>query len=297
MKKVVAYTVYALIAVMLCGCNVNVSHLVSGDGVYLNGSCTEEDIDFSEERTVARFEDINVSGPFNVHFMQSDACRVLVEGKEEFVSNLLTEVRDEELFIRLKPGKYENPVLRVTVWAPVIEDLVSRGGGNIICGDIDMSMADISLSSAGSGDILAGNITCNELVLSMAGSGDAKFSGKISVTDDFDAAIAGSGDITLSAVECNEAGLSSAGSGSLNAASIRTQEDLSVSLAGSGDAFIGNVSVGKDMKLKIAGSGDINVNGECGKLETTTLGSGNITGNVKYTNLRSETHGSGKVSL
>ena len=247
MKKILIILSAAFIA---CCCSINISF---GDGVSVTGGCTEEDIDFSEERTVSRFDSFKAAGPFNVYYVQSPSQKVLVEGKEEFVKKVITEVRDDELSIRLEKGKYTDLVLRVTVFSPDIEDMTESGSGNLVCREVNLPGKEIEISVLGSGDAIIGNINCKDLELSAAGSGDALVKA-ITVSEDAEIATAGSGDVKIE--------------------SATIAGDLELSTAGSGDIRISGSC--RNLEASTRGSGDISGRVQYSSIETTSRGSGKV---------------------
>ena len=80
MKKIFIILTAAFIA---CCCTINISF---GDGVSVTGGCTEEGIDFSEERTVSGFDSFKAAGPFNVYYVQAPEQKVLVDSSIETTS-------------------------------------------------------------------------------------------------------------------------------------------------------------------------------------------------------------------
>lgn len=253
-----------------CVCSFN-----SGSGITVQ-SYSEEGIDFTEERTVAYFDSFSSYGPFNVYFVQSESQKILVEGKEESVKKVITEVKDHELSIKLEKGRYEHLVLRVTIFSPNIEDIETYGSGKMVCGSIEQTGADIELSSFGSGGILVDSLICKELSMSTSGSGGVRVSGIIIADEDVDINTMGSGSILLNAVSC---------------------QDLEASTLGSGGISIDNAMVSFEMDLSSTGSGSISVNGKCRKVDASTMGSGSIYGQVEYSEIKRNSLGSGKVKL
>lgn len=271
-----------------------VSCMINYGGTVVTGY-TEEGCDASQERPMPAFTSFTTSGPFNVYYVQSQESKVLVEGKEEFLDKVITEMDDETLLIKLEKGTYHNLVLKVTVFSPVADNIKSAGSGNLVdnqghssakeieykvagSGDLYLvnvsSKTDIDIASAGSGDVYAENIACEDLEVSMAGSGDLDINGL--TVKDLDVKVAGSGDAKVTS------------------ATIRKDADFAIS--GSGDIRV-DAEVGDEISAKTAGSGNITLNGSCNEIEATTSGSGDISGNLQYNRISTTSKGSGKVRL
>lgn len=270
MKKIYLLFVSAL---LVCCC-ANGTYF--GRGVKVNGPCSENGIDFSEARTTQFFDSFKSFGPFNVYFVQSDTQKVLVEGREEFVKKLLTEVKDKTLSIEMEDGEYKDLVLKVTVFSPAIEDMSVAGSGDLICGDIVMPDGDLEFSTKGSGDVILGSVSCKELDLVIMGSGEIKAPRALSVREDAELLTMGSGDISIAEISC---------------------EDIEASTLGSGSVKIESAKVLKDADLSTKGSGDISICGQCCKADASTSGSGSIKGELKYESIEKKVSGSGSIKL
>lgn len=233
---------------MAFGCNCSIS---AGNGISVNGY-TEDGIDFSEERSVGRFESFTSFIPANVYFVQAPEQKVLVEGKEEFVKKLIAEVQDKTLCLKLQKGNYNNLVLRVTVYSPFIEDIDTYGSGNIICGAVTMNGTDIKLSTSGSGDVVADSLFCKEVSLKTKGSGD----------------------ISVAAARCEDLDASTFGSGDIRIGRADVGDEIELHTAGSGDISVNGRC--RKVEAKTMGSGDISGALTYSVLEDKALGSGKV---------------------
>ena len=265
-SRIIALAASLLLA---AGCSFNFT-----GGVTVLGSCTENGCDYAEERETGEFRSIASFGPFNVHFIQSGRPRILVEGTEESVSKLHTDVKDGELQIRLEDGTYRELVLKVTVWAPEVSSIRTSGSGDIIADSDIRFKGDLSLKSAGSGDIHMKTVSCDKLECKTAGSGDL-YLGTISCSS-FTSSTSGSGDLEMKSVRCDQ---------------------LSSSVSGSGDISISEALVSGRVELRTAGSGDIHVNGRCDTVSAHSSGSGDISGRLEYRSADTGHSGSGRISL
>lgn len=273
MKKI---AVLLSAAMMLSG-----SCVISSNGTTVVGLYSENGGDYVEEMTdLGRFHEIQAHGPFNVHFVQSDTAKVLLEGIEESVKAVLADVTDDKLVLRLEKGTYKKLVLKVTVYAPSITDFMSSGSGDLYdCDGHDEGKDDVEYSCHGSGDLFVMKLKCGDLDISTSGSGDVVLS-DITAFGEIDMTSNGSGDIRAERITDSD-----------------SDSDLSLSKSGSGDANLDGVNIKGDIELRTSGSGSITVNGSCNDVSASTHGSGSIRGSLKYNRLSKSEHGSGNIRL
>lgn len=207
-------------AMILCSCLTN------------SAWAGKKDTKVSEERKVAYFESFAAAGSFDVRFIQSDVQKVIVEGKEEFVKKLRTEVKGKTLILKMEKGNYHNLVLNVTVYAPMIDGIDICGSGDVLSDKIIVPGKELEFSVSGSGDITVNEIQCEELDIEIAGSGDVKV-GKATVDKEIELSVSGSGDIAING-QCHK---------------------VEATVAGSGD-ISGNLKYA-EIKKRVAGSGSI----------------------------------------
>ena len=270
MKKTVSIAIAIIFIALLAGSCIFNSGMNSG--VCVVRHYTEEGCDFTENRTPGDFNSIKASGPFNVYFIKSFEQRVVVEGKEEYVSKVITEVKDGELNLRLEKGFYDNLVLRVIVFSPDVIEMKTTGSGDLkATGQVSMS-GGLKVTTSGSGDVIFAEVICSDLTIRTSGSGD----------------------VELDNVKVDRADFSTSGSGDIMVKGF-SADDASVTTTGSGDISFIHVGISGDLKLKSSGSGEIGVNGRCNRVEAHSSGSGDIFGDLKYSSIESSNSGSGKV--
>lgn len=245
-----------------------------GDSSFV-GHCTENGIDYAEVRDVAPFRALECSLPCNVYYVPSDRQEVRVESTESQAGNVLTEVGNGTLVLKLKPGRYPELKLRIVISTPDIERICVYGSGNLICEDVISSRKDLTLRISGSGDIRARQTESQALT----------------------AHISGSGDMEVEEVSCTGFSGTVSGSGHLDAGVAQVRGDFTARISGSGRVQFEEVSVDGDMDLKTSGSGSIRVNGSCQDVSATISGSGSISGDLRYNRLNTHTSGSGRVRL
>lgn len=275
-------------ALLLASCSFNF-------GGFTVTGYTEEGCDASEVRTMPEFTSISAAAPFNIYYIQSEESKVVVEGKEEFLSKVKTEVDKQCLRIELEKGTYHNLVLKVTVYSPVADEIRVSGSGNFTDTSIHKSDADMTYRISGSGDLYLNQVsTTRDIDIHSSGSGDVY--AEMIGCKEFEVSMAGSGDVDLNGVYVTDFDLSIAGSGDANVKVAPIGNDADLSISGSGSITM-DADVADDIEARIAGSGNMTLNGECNSIEVKISGSGDVKGNLAYKKISTECKGSGKVRL
>jgi len=267
MKGIIAFLAAAMLIAPAEG------NLGFNKGVRVIGRCSEEGIDFSEDRRLNGFSSVSSSGPFNVYYVQSDVSKVKVEGKKEFVGKLTSKVSGGDLVLKLEDGTYTNLVLKVTVYSPELNSVKLSGSGSFIDEGVHRTKHDVSFHLSGSGNLKASKLEC------------AAFSAKIS----------GSGRILVDEIDGGNMDFHTSGSGRIEIGRLISSGNVSLSHSGSGHGNIDSADIDGTLKLNISGSGSIVVNGKAGKVNASTSGSGDIRGNLDYNEIETRSSGSGKI--
>ncbi len=227
----------------------------------------------SECRKVDKFSELNVSGAISVTYIQSNKSEVFIEGKQEFINNFISEVIGDKLYLKMKPGKYHNFNLYVTVYSPALHEVELSGSGSFNDMQGHKSGKDVKFKKSGSGKSHIGNLDCK----------------------DFKCSISGSGDMVIESLICNDADMVTNGSGNITIKNLKSCEDVEIAVSGSGHGDYEKVDITGDLELSISGSGSIKINGKANKVEANIAGSGTISGNLSYRNIDSHTTGSGRI--
>lgn len=206
----------------------------------------------SIERNTGDYDGIAVSGWFDVDLVDGNEGNITLEGEENLLEYIITEVKDGKLVIKtekgvnLKSSSWKSGI-RVTVPVESINSVTMSGSGDIV-GKTTLKTNKFSTSMSGSGDITL-DIEADSMNATMSGSGDIKLSGKAT---DFEATISGSGDIEAYDLEA---------------------DNVYATISGSADI---QVTANKSIKARVSGSGDISYRGNPEKVDTKTAGSGDI---------------------
>ncbi|WP_291967126.1 head GIN domain-containing protein [Maribacter sp.] len=204
------------------------------------------------ERNTGDYDGVAVSGWFDVDLVSGNEGEITLNGEENLLEYIITEVKDGKLIIKTEKGvnlKTSNWKSKILITVPVesIDHVALSGSGDIV-GKTKIKADNFSTAMSGSGDITL-DIDSNSLSTSMSGSGNITLSG---TTNNFKATISGSGDIEAYDLEA---------------------DNVEATVSGSADI---EVTANKSIKARVSGSGDISYKGNPKKVNTKTSGSGDI---------------------
>ena len=230
-------------------CMVTVTNAQWGKKIKGNGNIV------TIERSTDNYDAISVSGWFDVMLVDGTEGKLSIEGEENLLEYIKTEVKDGKLVIKVKKGYNLQPsswkkegVIKVTVPVESLSALSLSGSGDIV-GKKTISASEFSTSMSGSGDITL-DLECKTITASMSGSGDINLSG---TTEVFEAQISGSGDIRAYDL---------------------IADNVDARVSGSADI---KVTANEMLTARVSGSGDIHYKGDPKKIDSKSSGSGDIT--------------------
>jgi hypothetical protein len=204
------------------------------------------------ERSVGNYDYVSVAGWFDVELVDGNEGEITLQGEENLLEYIKTEVKDGDLVIKtrngvnLKPSNWKDGIL-ITVPIESINGTSLSGSGDVI-GKTTLKADNFKTSISGSGDIIL-NVEAKRLKASMSGSGDIELSGKAT---DFEVSVSGSGDIKAYDLQA---------------------EFVEAQVSGSADI---KVTANQALKARVSGSGDISYKGNPKKIDTKSSGSGDI---------------------
>lgn len=175
-----------------------------------------QDVKVSEVRKVDAFSSMEVTSVGTIYFTQSDTYSFKIEGKEKYVKNTETTVKDGRLLIGFKDKKNKrmrNQKDGVVIWisAPDLKKVEFTGVGEFKC-EKPLKLDEVSFEVKGVGEVHVSDLTCNELKVALRGVGSAD----IHVACDYlSAKMSGVGDVTLSGT-AGHADISKGGIGGVN---------------------------------------------------------------------------------
>lgn len=201
------------------------------------------------KRTTSDYDGIGVGGSFDVKLVKGNEGKITIEGEENIIPYIITEVRGNTLQVKYKKNINIRTTKRLTVTIPYSDiDKISLGGSGNITNDGTIKSNDLKVSLGGSGNITL-NIDADEVKSNIGGSGNIKLSGN-----------------------SNELTSSIAGSGSIKAYDLNT-DTLNATIAGSGSI---KITVKTKIKAKVVGSGSVYYKGNPKYVDSKSVGSGNI---------------------
>ena len=208
-----------------------------------------------ERRDVDTFYAINYALPFEVEFVQGDQEYVLLEGDEDVIEDVITEIKDGTLRVyrRDRWFNWNDGKIVVTIGFEEIDSLALAGSGDGFVERIDSE--DLTLAISGSASLEAEEVSAKALLLKIAGSGDVSIADLDA--DSISTKIAGSGDIEL-AGRSDEQEITIAGSGDYDGRRLRSDAS-DISIKGSGDVEVWAES---QLDVSIMGSGDVRFYGD-----------------------------------
>lgn len=205
----------------------------------------------SINRTTPSYDAIHCAGSFDYMLVAGKEGQLTLEGEENLLEYIVTEVKNNKLVIKTEGNKNiqtsRNKTIKITIPFEDIDDVSLSGSGDLWNED-RINTENLSTSITGSGDVVL-NIKTNSTKAKVTGSGDLTLKG---ITEHLDADVTGSGDFH-----------------GFDLQSINTN----ISVTGSGDAA---VVCNGNFKARVSGSGDIQYKGKPTKEDTKVSGSGSI---------------------
>ena len=225
---------------------------LGGKFVRGNGQAAERTIEVTD------FNSIAVKGALDVIFTQAPLSPVLIHSDENLLDLYKIEVIGGTLIVSTEEHTNLFPRVKsyITVSSELLESASVSGSGDLLLKSALSCPADMELSVAGSGDIVADRIECGSLQAKVSGSGDIHTMGV--VCDDFEVRVTGSGDIKSGPVTARSVDASVSGSGDITL-SLKDAGDVNARISGSGDITLrGNA---RSISKKVSGSGDLHTAG------------------------------------
>jgi hypothetical protein len=200
-------------------------------------------------RMTSDYDGVSISGSFNVILVKGKEGKITIEGEENIIPYIETEVSRNTLQIKYQKNINIRTTKRLTVKVTYKDiDKVTLGGSGNITNKGIIKSRELTVALGGSGNITL-TIDADEVYSKIGGSGNIKLSGS---SNELNCAIAGSGSIKAYDLSTNTLHASIAGSGS-----IRT-------------------TVKTKIKAKVVGSGSIYYKGKPKYIDSKSVGSGDV---------------------
>ena len=234
-KKSIVFALFLAGAVILfAGCGIiKASHQASSDVV-------------SRSFEPGDFNAINIGGPYEIIFRQSERAYVTIEVRESLFDILRVDVRGNALHVSTQANVTGAGNQKVYVYAPYLEGAVISGLATATDWDA-VSGENFSLTASGSASIKIA-LDVENLSVNSSGSGTARLSGRSDVVD---ISRSGSGGVQAFDLQTKNAVVGSSGSGRVE---ISVSDSLDVTSSGSGSVrYRGNPIVSQ----RTSGSGTV----------------------------------------
>ncbi|MDH5398041.1 MAG: DUF2807 domain-containing protein [Cyclobacteriaceae bacterium] len=222
----------------------------------------------SQELEMEYFDGIDLQGAFDVVIIQGTEQSIVLEGQQNIIDRVQTNIINDIWEIKLRPAVYRHYDLTVKITSPHMDKFHLSGSGKIeIEGFDNLEVLDVNLS--GSGQIIStGTLTVsNESSIALSGSGEIDLA---LYTNSLVSNISGSGSINFSG-SARDMALKISGSGNYYAYPLES-ENCEVSITSSGNA---RVFASNTLKATITGSGNIRYKGQP-NVTTNISGSGTV---------------------
>ncbi|MBI4709105.1 MAG: DUF2807 domain-containing protein [Candidatus Portnoybacteria bacterium] len=204
----------------------------------------------TEEREVADFDKIYLSGLGNLIIEQGDKESLKIEAEDNIIPKISTRVSDKALEIKYErfwPWFFIKPQKQVNFYITVkdINKVSISGSGSVSAANLKTNSLEVLITGSGKANL---NVEAENLKSTISGSGDFSLSGKATNQE---ISISGSGNYEAKNLESKKADIKISGAGK---AQIRVQEKLDITISGSGEvSYIGNPQIDQ----KISGSGKV----------------------------------------
>lgn len=254
-------TLFSTLLILTLGCQLQAQGWF-GPRVKGNGKV------ITETRHTADYDEIAAGGSFDLILVKGPEGKITLNGEENILAIIETEVEGSKLKIRFKKGTRYNYSHKITITVP-FESLsgISFAGSGSLTSEALIKAPKINVSLAGSGDVQV-PLEGEEISLSVSGSGELKAKAQ---SENLSASLAGSGDIRLEG-STQEIKINISGSGNVKARNLESKT-AKISIAGSGNI---EVVSREEIYARVSGSGDIDYYGKPAKEDIKVSGSGKV---------------------
>jgi hypothetical protein len=196
---------------------------------------------------LAEFDAIYLQGSGNVFLKQGATQSVTVEGQENIIDNLKTNVSDKTWKIGFEKSVRNYEKLNIYITIPALREAHISGSGNIRTETGFTGVKDLGLSISGSGNVSM-DVEAATVNSRISGSGNISLKGS---ANSLSTQISGSGDVHAYDLSVKSVNIRISGSGDCE---VNAAENLEVSISGSGGVtYMGRPKV----NAKTSGSGRV----------------------------------------
>ncbi|MCX6205215.1 MAG: DUF2807 domain-containing protein [Bacteroidetes bacterium] len=204
-----------------------------------------------ETRSIGEFSKISSSGSWDVMVAYGNTCSVQVEGDENLLPYIVTELEGNRISIHSKKNTNLKSHNKIVIYV-VLNNLSAislSGSGNIMGEGKFSSDGPMQLSISGSGNIKVAFNSASAVSMSIAGSGNIQLSGK---AEKAEVSISGSGNADCANLQVDHAVVRISGSGNVR---IFANQSVKANISGSGNVYYKGAA--SDIEAHAAGSGKV----------------------------------------
>ncbi|QXP59107.1 head GIN domain-containing protein [Olleya sp. HaHaR_3_96] len=202
-------------------------------------------------RSTSDYGTIRLAGWMNFELVKGTEGTITIEGEENLLDYIITEVESNNLLIKIKNNINLKPSgsKTITITIPFDDiDKVSLAGSGNVSSNATIDSNNFETKISGSGDMTL-DIKSINVDVTITGSGDLTITGQ---TKNLEASVTGSGDFHGGRLQADNAETKVTGSGGIV---VYVKDNLKAKVTGSGDIeYKGNP---KKVTKKVTGSGDI----------------------------------------
>lgn len=206
----------------------------------------------TEKRDVGSFSSISLSVAADLFLTQENDTKVIIEGDQKAIDQIVTKVDGDNLKIKLKPGVWNifgNKKVKIYVSTPDVEGLYLSGSGNIEA-ENQIKTEELEFSVSGSGNIMIDNLNASDLEVHISGSGEIELGGS-KTAETMEISISGSGDLFAEDFKTDDVEIRISGSGTCKVTAVSTLEAY---ISGSGSVYYKGDPM---VEAKVSGSGKV----------------------------------------
>lgn len=166
-----------------------------------NSNKVQDDVK-SEVRNVSGFSKIDIGGTIVGNITVGKDFSVVVEAKEQVLSEIITKVEDNTLKVKFEKGfwkrmkkKYRNTKAKVTISLPMLEDLDVSGASRVSAVGVNSDKFNLDVSGASSVNIEG---SAREIIADISGASSLRASKLLSEVMDMDLSGASSARVNVS---------------------------------------------------------------------------------------------------
>lgn len=209
----------------------------------------ESGIKTSITRTTLAYDAISANGSFKVELVSGKEGNITINGDENIISHIITEVENNTLMVRFDKNKSYTYTSTITITIPFeeISSLSFAGSGEIETKNtINAPNFNIVFTGSGEGNF---DINAEHLKTTLSGSGEIEIKGEVK---ELEGIVSGSGEIDSSKLIATNANVIVTGSGEIK---VNCTTILEAKVSGSGT--IKYKKNPESVDKVIAGSGEI----------------------------------------